>query len=812
MSEVADLRIASKYLAYDNSTKNTECVTIALYIYNAGPNEAKATKVKAGFSWNMDYNKMSAIIRETTHWGQLSHVVRGQELSWEKSPRKFESTKHGWDMVTTLGDVAAGTVVELCLSFPTTDESSYKDWEVGANVESDTVDPDESNTLTTYIITPRHHDEGRDYWNKPGYLSNLDIPDLINAKPLFLVDLRIASALRYYDNNVRHHSHETLTFFVVNHGPTTARKPILKAQIPDGSKSFLCSGEKALAPCEMDIGTGGGISSVETLRKMDKYAWKSFGSLEITIDENLEAIVCPLPNLHPGMINRIRIKISLSCTTTKSHKQLTASISSQNEKLEPSNDSTRYWMTQTHEKTEKLNGVDYWEIMGDMAELNKSAIDYGSRANVTGWSLETPILVSGSDGYEDMTLDELVQRGGITRQVIGLDTPKEMRQLEKPLQSKLSGPESRIEETMKAKTFSHVERGYSANGMVVYFSADTKNQQSYTADPDTLVYLEPAKVKVDGSDTEVCLGSWIPVKKLWTGARVKGVNPEGLITSALVTGLQQLEEKGQDGYLFAAPSVVSQSHSYVVGKKYQGGILVHNGRDWRPKVPGQVGSSALFVARAIRDRLVATTTPGSTFRHGMILRQVRPLPQQPHLPPRRHAVLPHGIPARDEGGNWLIYLYETDTPAVVENARFAVYHGGHPWRLTYDPDGADDRRNQSLRGSPPQGQLLEIQPRERRGSYSGGQLDRDEYPPAVAQQGGPRAFVAYIDSTDNRRAGAVMGMQLSYYTSVGYKGHVMQAGDYFRFAIIHDDLRTLEYLGDGVGDETQIERPPANHD
>jgi hypothetical protein len=39
-------------------------------------------------------------------------------------------------------------------------------------------------------------------------------------------------------------------------------------------------------------------------------------------------------------------------------------------------------------------------------------------------------------------------------------------------------------------------------------------------------------------------------------------------------------------------------------------------------------------------------------------------------------------------------------------------------------------------------------------------LDRDEYPPAVSDEGGSGADVRYIDPSDNRGAGASMGNQL----------------------------------------------------
>ncbi|MGH3391572.1 MAG: putative T7SS-secreted protein [Actinomadura sp.] len=77
-------------------------------------------------------------------------------------------------------------------------------------------------------------------------------------------------------------------------------------------------------------------------------------------------------------------------------------------------------------------------------------------------------------------------------------------------------------------------------------------------------------------------------------------------------------------------------------------------------------------------------------------------------------------------------------------------HGGHPLpsEVTIDRDGADQNRRESLRGIPSRG--------------SDG-LDRDEYPPAMFEEGGYGASVKYIDSSDNRGAGSSMGHQTEAY-------------------------------------------------
>lgn len=69
---------------------------------------------------------------------------------------------------------------------------------------------------------------------------------------------------------------------------------------------------------------------------------------------------------------------------------------------------------------------------------------------------------------------------------------------------------------------------------------------------------------------------------------------------------------------------------------------------------------------------------------------------------------------------------------------------GHPRRLHIARNEADDNRDASLEGIP---------------TKPG--FDRDEYPPAMSDEGGEGASVRYVRSAENRSAGAVMGNQLS---------------------------------------------------
>ncbi|KAI1391860.1 uncharacterized protein F4822DRAFT_425082 [Hypoxylon trugodes] len=234
--------------------------------------------------------------------------------------------------------------------------------------------------------------------------------------------------------------------------------------------------------------------------------------------------------------------------------------------------------------------------------------------------------------------------------------------------------------------------------------------------------------------------------------------------------------------------MVSQSHSYVVGTWDEGDVLTHN-----PET---------------------TTTPPPTLPgppYGYSLRHQRPAdPPAPSLP--GPPVLPADVPRRDDDGNWLIYLYEEGTLVVVENARYAVEEANQPWRLTYDPSGAHARRSQSTGQYQSQRELLQLTTTELAGGSGVGQLDRDEYPPAIAREGGTGAVVTYIEAGDNRRAGSLMGQQFANYRADPQPdGHApLRPGDTFRYAIIHENMAAVEYLGDGHGDETQIERPPTD--
>ena len=76
MSEAADLRIASKRAYYDNDKPYGQSETITLYTYNAGPDEAMAPVVRAGYTHSMDFEAVTTTLRKAKVWQQLSKAIK----------------------------------------------------------------------------------------------------------------------------------------------------------------------------------------------------------------------------------------------------------------------------------------------------------------------------------------------------------------------------------------------------------------------------------------------------------------------------------------------------------------------------------------------------------------------------------------------------------------------------------------------------------------------------------------------------------------------------------------------------------------
>ncbi|KAG7091347.1 hypothetical protein E1B28_010389 [Marasmius oreades] len=775
----ADLRIASKRAGYDNNKPLGESETIVLYIYNAGPALASAPEVKAGFSYSMDYEAVTKTLRAVGGLitPQPSWIIEDGTLDWKDLPPPLSQFKD-WDMVTTLPDVPAGMLMELSLSFPMFRQKAYADYPLTASVESKTPDPRKENNTTTYVITPNHHDDGSNYWNTPGDLKNLDS---LAVEPMFQVDLRVASARACYNNNLPFKEVETLTFFVFNDGPTTAHKPVLTAGYTTSMdySNITCSLEEAWIP--------DGTDPSESLSDTDSpLQWQPLNGIRYHIDG--WNVICNLPRIPPTTLYRVKISFPMNRTFTYNDYTATASVSSEAEELNPHNNSTTYVITPTdHSKA----GDAYWQAKGNIKQLDGPSVPSGSRACLTGWLPETPVIVNNGRKRKQATLAHLAHLDKDIWQVYGYDL-----QTKSVLPKKVAGTETRT----------------SSEAITVTFSPDGKNVLTYTAHPDTLVYLSPFSHGIGWN--KVSLGYWIPVRMLWAGAMIRGMRSDGRVTpSAYVVNVE--DAVGQN-FKSVEPKMVSASHSYVVGTLGEGGILTHNPKDGQRCGPANVPAILATISRAANN-LVATTTPPPGIpppRHGYDLRYRRPADPPTPPPARRSAppVLPMDVPRRDEDGNWLIYLYEEDTPGAVENARHAV-ESGRPAILTYDPNGTPQRRRESTGQVQSQSELLDLTRRERSGRTGTlGQLDRDEYPPAIAAEGGAGAMVTYIEAGDNRRAGSLMGQQFMAYRQQQPDGQPgLQRGDTFRFVIINENMSELEYLGDSVPlEETQIERPPTD--
>lgn len=107
---------------------------------------------------------------------------------------------------------------------------------------------------------------------------------------------------------------------------------------------------------------------------------------------------------------------------------------------------------------------------------------------------------------------------------------------------------------------------------------------------------------------------------------------------------------------------------------------------------------------------------------------------------------PQKPPEPDQGGQGSdgskpVYIDPEEYPESAQHAGDAQA-AGQPGVLTVDRPGAAGRRRSSTTGTPPQAGK-----------------DRDEYPPAMTQQGGQGASVRPISPSDNRGAGSSIGHQ-----------------------------------------------------
>ena len=110
--------------------------------------------------------------------------------------------------------------------------------------------------------------------------------------------------------------------------------------------------------------------------------------------------------------------------------------------------------------------------------------------------------------------------------------------------------------------------------------------------------------------------------------------------------------------------------------------------------------------------------------------------------PFQKSVTTESIPGYDE----VIDFPEDKYPETAAHIREAVEDGKSPV-CTIDRGGADENRNDSLKGIP-----------TKKG------YDRDEFPMAFCKEGGTGADIEYITPSDNRGAGSWVSHQVSQFT------------------------------------------------
>lgn len=110
----------------------------------------------------------------------------------------------------------------------------------------------------------------------------------------------------------------------------------------------------------------------------------------------------------------------------------------------------------------------------------------------------------------------------------------------------------------------------------------------------------------------------------------------------------------------------------------------------------------------------------------------------------RNGWVPDQPPASDTPVVQLVFPSD-EYPETAKHIQKAISKG-EPSVCTIDREGAEENRQESLKGVPT------------KKSY-----DRDEWPMAMCEEGGAGADIAYITPADNRGAGSWIGNQLEDY-------------------------------------------------
>lgn len=546
-------------------------------------------------------------------------------------------------------------------------------------------------------------------------------------------DVRVASDRAAYNNGLPAYQHSELAVWVYNAGPATARN--VKLNIPytwrmrtDPTKQIAVS--QVLRAGEEPSSAPLGGSKMQWSCDYDMSDDSGKNSYHDTW-----LAKCSLGNLAPRTRVHVTYGYTLTIGTAAVDRNFTTWATTDSDDPFLGNNQDTYTITPNHN-----SDTPYWDRPGRKDQLDD--LDT-SRGCDTGLARQTEVLIWSKDAqgtYRSRpTRIDAVREGD----VVGTWKPSD----------DANNPHFERHRVTRV----HKEEVDSVEYSELGLTGPDKKRYSIVAARD-----ERFLIQRRSGESLKAQGFW-RAGRLWHNAPLYArKHPGG--TSTIVP-VESINHGSAPGTLYSLE--VEGVHNFQLAA----GPFVHN---------GPPGCNAVNLAAASAAGVALNDAIG---------RVLRPRPPTAPPAPRRPGppVLPVDVPRQDADGNWLIYLYREDTPGVVTHIEEAVNEYGHPWRLTYDPAGADRRRRESLRGSPSFTQVIDAVSGPRQGRPDG-MIDRDEYPPAVSAEGGASASVVYMDAEDNQRAGRLMGRQFAAYG--------MSPGDHFRFVIIEPDYSSVTFIGD----------------
>lgn len=375
----ADLRFASKRTVYNNNLAYGQSETITLYLYNSGPATARGARARVGYAPSMNYDAAVPDVRKAKVLNiKPSRSLTKGTVNWGSrttmSACKPDSTE--WFVTCELPDLGPQELVELAVRFPMTHETSYKDRTLQARVDANTQDPAPANNSTSYTITPNHGSDlsNTDYWNRPGDWKQLDPPGAQLAA-VAQTDLRIASQRRVYNNNLPYGDSETITLYVFNAGPATARGVRVRA----GYTWSLNRDAAAARPALRGVTVSGGVPPSEAVADL---AWSSERTAACSVDGWF--LDCPLPDMGPRRAFELSLTFPMTHTTSYRDQDLSASVSSRTKDIDEDNDSTGYTVTPNHGSDLSNTGTSHPARPARAGRLGRPRREGGRRAHPAG--------------------------------------------------------------------------------------------------------------------------------------------------------------------------------------------------------------------------------------------------------------------------------------------------------------------------------------------------------------------------------------------------------------------------------------------